>query len=122
MREKREHAPCSLFIFTCTWRSTLQPVLGSLRLLATPLRVERVAHCLSEPIEAGPSREVLLSARSDTIGGVMRAFGYIRVSESSEDGVSLDVQRARTSLLHSQQGRLTRCHSTGAEASSTILY
>jgi len=52
----------------------------------------------------------------------MRAFGYIRVSESSEDGVSLDVQRARTSLLHSQQGRLTRCHSTGAEASSTILY
>jgi|GEM_PF-5153738 len=46
----------------------------------------------------------------------MRALGYIRVSKSSEDGVSPDVQRARISPLHSQQGSLTRCHSAGARS------
>ena len=46
----------------------------------------------------------------------MRAFGYIRVSKSSEDGVSPDVQRARISPLHSQQGSLTRRHSTGTRS------
>jgi|GEM_PF-6802575 len=52
---------------------------------------------------AGVYKNPCSSVRSDTIGGVMRALGYVRVSKTSEDGVSPDVQHARISrCIHSR--------------------